>query len=148
MSLAGILLLARLQKTEPLSEDEHVLTILTCLASYTDPIDPWTCPQARDHACSLSEDYAASENLPTVLTGLLLERIKPLFAGTSNPAITHQGRKAIHPLPSAATAHGDLDGEAKPWKYRDAYSVTVFQWALKYLDVRDSIDQLMSAYSG
>ncbi len=148
MSLSGILLLARLQKTEPLSEDEHVLTFLTCLASYTDPIDPWTCSKARDHACSLSEDYAASESLSTLLTGLLSERIKPLFARTSTPAITHQGRKAIDPLPSAATAHGDLDGEAKPWKYHDAYSVTVFQWVLKHLEVRDIINPLISAQSG
>lgn len=136
MSLSGILLLAHLQKIQPPSEDKHVVTILACLASFTDSNDPWTSPEARDHACFLSEAYAASTNLSTILTGLLQERVKPLFAKTKNSAITQQGRKAINPLPSAATAHSDLDGEAKPWKYRDAYIVTAFQWVLNHLDVR------------
>ena len=144
MSLSGILLLSRLQNIEPLSEDESVVTILTCVTSFTDLNDPWTYPKARDHACSLSEDYAASGNLSTTLTGLLQERVKPLFAKTKNPAITQQGRKAVEPLPSAATAHSDLDGEAKPWKYRDTYIVTLFQWILNHLDVRAIIKPFVS----
>ncbi|KAF6232717.1 hypothetical protein HO173_009156 [Letharia columbiana] len=134
MSLSGILLLSRLENIEPLSKDESVVTILTCLASFTDLNDPWTYSEAKDHACVLSEHYAATANLSTILTGLLQARVKPLFAKTKNPAITQQGRKAIDPLPSAATAHSDLDGETKPWKYRDAYIVTVFQWGLNHLD--------------
>ena len=137
MGLSGILLLARLQHIEPLSSDEHVVTILTSLASFTDLNDPWTCSKARDHAYSLSEAYADSENLPSLITGILQERIKPLFATTNNPAITPQGRSAINPFSSAAVAHSDLAGEAKPWKYDDACSVTVFQWVLKHLDVRN-----------
>lgn len=136
MSLSGIFLLSLLQEAKPLSEDESVVTILTCLASFTDLNDPWTCPEARDHACSLSGIYAASGNLSTILTGLLQERVKPLFAKTKNPAITQQGRKAINPLPIATAAHSDLDEESKPWKYRDSYIVTVFQWVLSHLDVR------------
>ncbi|CAD6583397.1 MAG: hypothetical protein ASARMPREDX12_005298 [Alectoria sarmentosa] len=134
MSLSGIRLLSQLQKLEPQSEDELVVTILTCLTSYTDLDDPWTHSKAKDHACSLSEDYAASGNLSNILTGLLQERIKPLFAKTKNPAITSQGRKATDPLPSAATVYSHLDSETKPWKYRDSYIVTVFQWVLKHLD--------------
>lgn len=143
MSQSGILLLSRLQNLKPLSNDESIVTILTCLASFTDLSDPWTYPKARDHACSLSEDYAAAGNLSSVVTGLLQERIKPLFARTKNSAITQQGRKAIDPLSSATTAHSDLDGEAKPWKYRDVYIVTVFQWVLKHLDVRTIIKPLV-----
>lgn len=134
MSLSGIQLLSRLQSLEPLSKDNSVVTILTCLASFTDLIDPWTCPKARDHAYSLSEGYAASGNLSSILTGLLQQRIKPVFARKKNPAITQQSRKAIDPLPSAATAHNDIDADAKPWKYRDSYCVTVLQWVLKHLD--------------
>lgn len=139
MSLYGISLLRRLLKIEPLAEDESVVTILTSLASFTDLSDRWTHPNAGDHAYTLSEDYVASGILPTILTRLLEERIKPLFSKTKSPAITQQGRKAINPLPIATTAHSDLDGETKPWKYRNAYIVTVFQWALKHLDVRTII---------
>lgn len=136
MYLSGIPLLAYLQKIEPPTNEEHVVTFLTCLASFTDLTDPWTTQEARDHACSLLEDYAVSENLSILLTGILQKRVKPLFAKTKNPAITQQARKAIDPLPRAATAHNDLDGEAESWKYRDAYIVTVFQWVLSHLDVR------------
>ena len=139
-SLSGIQLLSHLQKLEPFLKDESVVAILTCLASFTDLSDPWTDSKARDHAYSLSEGYAASGNLSSILTGLLRERIKPLFAKTKNPAITEQGRKAIDPLPSATTAHSDLDGEAKPWKYRDSYIATVFQWVLRHLDVRNIVE--------
>ena len=144
MSLSGILVLSRLQEAKPLSADESVVAILTCLASFTNLNDPWTCPKARDHACSLSGVYAGSGNLSTILTGLLQERVKPLFAQTRNPAITQQGRKAIDPLPIATAAHSDLDDENKPWKYRNAYIVTVFQWGLSQLDVRTIIKPFVS----
>lgn len=136
VGLSGLLLLAHILRIEPLLKDEHALTILTCLATFTDLSDPWTCSKARECAYSLSESYAASGNLSTLLTRLLRERIKPLFARTSNPAVTPQGRKTIEPLPYTATAHSDLSGEAKPWKYCNAYSVTVFRWVLSRLDVR------------
>lgn len=139
MSLSGILLLSRLQEAKPLSADESVVTIFTSLASYTNLNDAWTCPRTRDHACTLSRIYASSENLSTILTGLLQERVKPLFAKTKNPAITQQGRRAIDPLPIPTTAHSDLDDENKPWKYRNAYIVTVFQWVLSHLNVRTII---------
>ena len=144
MSLSGILLLSRLQDFKPLSEDESVVVILTCLASFTDDNDPWTCPRAQELAHSLSEDYAASRDLSAILTVILQERIKPLFVKTKNSAITQQARKAIDPLPSAAAAHSDLDGENKPWKYRNTYVVTVFQWVLSHLDVRAIIHPFAS----
>ena len=136
ISLSGIQLLARLHRMEPLSEDKHVVTTLTCLASFTDLDDLWTCPEARQHAHSLSEEYAACRGRSNLLTGLLQERIKPLFAKQKTPVVTQQGRKAIGPLQSADTAHGSLDDRTKPWKYRDPYLVTVFQWVLEHLDVR------------
>ena len=147
MSLSGLVLLARLQKLKPPSEDEHVVSILTCLASFTDLNDSWTCSKAKDQAHSLLENHTFYGKLSTAFTRLLQERIKPLFAKTNNPAITQQGQRAIDPLPSSATAHSDLDDEAKPWKYRNAYSVTVFQWVLEHLDVRTIIYLLVKAYS-
>ena len=136
MSLSGILLLARLQNVELLSESEHTVTVLTCLASFTDLNDPWTCSEACHHAHILLRGFEASENLSNTFTSLLQKRIKPLFAKTKNPAITQQGRRAIDPISGSGTVHSDLDRETKPWKYHDAYSVTVFQWVLKHLDVR------------
>lgn len=147
MSLSGISLLCRLLKIEALAGDESMVTILTCIASFTDPSDPWTHPNAGDHACTLSKDYMASERLPTILTRLLQERVKPLFAKTKNPAITQQGRKAIDPLSSATIAHTDLDGETKPWKYRNAYIVTVFRWTLKHLDVRTVVNPFVRTWA-
>ena len=136
MSLSGILLLARLQNVELSSENESLVTILTCLASFTDMNDRWTCPEACHHACILLRGFEASENLSNTFTRLLQERIKPLFAKTKNLATTQQGRRAVDPMLGSATIHSDLDGETKPWKYHDAYSVTVFHWVLKHLDVR------------
>ena len=136
MSLSGILLLARLQHIGLTSENQQMVKILTCLASFTDLNDPWTCSEASHHACSLLSGYEASENLSNTITSLLQERIKPLFAKTKNPVITQQGRRAIDPISYSATIQSDLDGETKAWKSHDAYSVTVFQWILKHLDVR------------
>ena len=136
MSLLGVLTLSRLEKIQPFSKDESIVAVLTCLASFTDLDDRWTDPKAMEYACSLSEDYAASDNLPPTLTEILQDRVKPLFAKTNLPAITRQSRKAIDPVPSASTAHSDLEAEAKPWKYRDAYIVTVFRWVLSHLNVR------------
>ena len=136
MSLSGILLLARLKTVELSSENEYLVTILTCLAAFTDLNDPWTCSEASHNAYILLRGFEASENLSNTFTSLLQEQIKPLFAKTKNPAITQQGRRAVDPVSGSATIHSDLDGKSKPWKYHDAYSVTVFQWVLKHLGVR------------
>lgn len=97
-----------------------------------------------EEAQSLAEGSVVRENISGVLHALLEERIKPLFARSKNPAVTQQGRKAIDPLPINATAHSDMDVEAKPWKYRDMYIVTVFQWVLKHLDVSSTNSSFLS----
>ena len=139
MSLSGILLLARIKIVELSPENEHLVTILTCLASFTNLNDPWTCSEASHHAYILLRGFEASANLSNTFTSLLQERIKPLFAKTKNPGVTQQGRRAVDPISGSATIHSDLDGETKRWKYHDAYSVTVFQWILKHLDVRINV---------
>lgn len=135
MSSKGLSLLSRLQECVPLSLNESVVTLYTCLASFTNDSDLWTCSIARVKAQSLAEDSVKPEKIPNLLHALLQERVKPLFARSKNPAITQQGRKAIEPLPIDTTAHSDIDIESKPWKYRDMYIVTVFLWVLKHLDV-------------
>ena len=138
MSLSGLLLLARLQVIKPLWEYQNVPAILTCLASFTDLNDIWTCSEVRGHAYSLLADYAAFDNISNLLTAVLEERIKPTFAKTSNLAFLHQARKATDPSPNAAALH-DINCQVKLWKYHEVYIVTVFQWVLKRLDVRGII---------
>ncbi|MCJ1461368.1 hypothetical protein MMC28_011750 [Mycoblastus sanguinarius] len=134
MNLKGLSLMSHLQKLTPLSKDESNVKVLTCLAAFTDENDPWTCPGAQKKASVLIKDYLNSSNQPILFSRLLQERVRPLFARSKNPAITPQGRKAINPLPSTAIANSDLDDAVKPWKYRDVYIVTVFQWVLDHLD--------------
>ena len=136
--------MSHLQKLTPLSKDESNVKVLTCLAAFTDENDPWTCPGAQKKASVLIKDYLNSSNQPILFSRLLQERVRPLFARSKNPAITPQGRKAINPLPSTAIANSDLDDAVKPWKYRDVYIVTVFQWVLDHLDVRKIPNALTS----
>lgn len=144
MSLHGLLLLSHLQKLAPLSSHESRTAVYTCLASFSDDSDPWTSSQAGDLARSLAEEIIVPEKISEVLHALLQEKIRPLFAKVKNPAVTQQGRKAIDPLPIDTTAHSDMDVEAKPWKYRDMYIVTVFQWVLKHLDVSTMISSVLN----
>lgn len=136
MGVKGLNILSHLHQNFPVTNDESTVHLLTCLASYTDLSDRWTSLEARNLSQALLEDYEKSERLPAILTDLLKERVKPLFAKSKNPAITPQGRKAIDPLPNNDFAHSDLDAVAKPWKYRDVYIITVFQWIVGQVDVR------------
>lgn len=136
-------MLSHLQRAALLSSDESVVTVFTCLASFSEGNDQWTSSKALDQATILAETYVKSQDVANLLHGLLRERIKPLFARSKNAAITRQGRKAIHPLPNNEAAHSDLDVESKPWKYRNVYIVTVFHWLLSHLNV--SIAPVISA---
>ena len=136
VSLKGLAVLSHLQEWAPMSPREPNVAVLTCLASFSNEDDAWNCSKAREQALVLAEDYINSSHLPALLTRILQTRIKPLFSKSTNPAITRQGRKAIDPIPSNATLHSDLDASTKPWKYRDVYIVTAFQWVLNHLSVR------------
>jgi len=136
MGVKGLGLLSRLQKSFPFSLNESAVTLFTCLSSYSDASDPWTSPKAQSQAHDLLEDHIDAIRLPALITDLLKERVRPLFAKSKIPAITPQARKAVDPRPSDDTAHSDLDAKLKPWKYLDVYIVTVFQWILGQLNVR------------
>lgn len=135
MGVRGLGLLTRLQKSFPLLREESAVDLFTCLASYSDASDPWTSLETRKNCQVVLDDYVDSNGRPNLITDLLKERVKPLFARSKNPAITPQGRRAIDPHPSNDTSHSDLNSELKPWKYRDVYIVTVFQWVLGQLNV-------------
>lgn len=135
MALKGLEVLSHLRKLIPPLQDNPDVAVLTCLAAFSDENSPWNSSSAQQQASNLIKDYTRLDRLPAMLTTILQERIKPLFSRTANPAITPQGRKAINPQPSNIAMHSDIDAAVKPWKYRDAYIVTVFQWVLQSLDV-------------
>lgn len=144
MSLHGLSLLSHLQEIIPLSSQVSRTAVYTCLTSFSEDSDPWVSSEAEDLARSLAEDIVVPEKISEVIYALLQEKIRPLFAKVKNPAVTQQGRKAIDPLRIDTTAHSDMDVETKPWKYRDMYIVTVFQWVLKHLDVGTMIPSLLN----
>ena len=138
MSVNGLMILARLEDLFPLSEeDPDLVALFTCLSSFTDSSDPWTCEASNKAALGLLEVVCRGRNLASVLSRLLQEIIKPAFAKTRNPVITQQARKAVNPLPVDVTLRSDLDGETTPWKYRDVYINTVFGWVIGSLNLVD-----------
>lgn len=138
MSSTGLIVLSQLEKVSSLSEDEDILALFVCLASFTYEDDPWNCRRVQQKALALINTYLKPTLLPRILTRLLSDWVKPLFAKSRSSAITPQGRKSIKSLPT--NTHSDFDIEAKPWKYRKMYIVTVFQWILKQLNVRSFQD--------
>jgi hypothetical protein len=139
IALEGLIILSQLRKSAVLSPEEPDIAVLTSLAAFSDENDTWNEPRAQKQASLLIEDYVKSGHLPALLTSMLETHVKPRFSKSKNPAITQQGRRAIDPVPSNAALHGDLDAGSKPWKYRDVYAVTVFQWVISHLSVRNPL---------
>ena len=132
-------LLSHLCGPHLLSVDEFVVDLILALASFTRAEDPWTARGSYEYANILLDKYlkplrSTSERFGTLLTNLLRDKVKPLFTRSQNPAVTAAGRKAISPLP-VPIEHSIDETDMKPWKYRDAYIVTVFEWILQQLDV-------------
>lgn len=147
MYLAGLRLLSHIEGV--LAVENTVLTIAypMCLASFTDQRDPWTSQEAFSEANDLLDHYFEvlkdrPKDLNILLTRLLQEKIRPLFAKCRSKEITEQGRKAVNTLPGAFMP-SDLEATKKPWKFRNVYVVTVFKWVLEHLDVRTKTKPLL-----
>ena len=150
MGVAGLCLLSHLQAIAPVSLDEDIVTLTSCLASFTDERDAWNSPEASKEAFSLIEDYLnlnedAPERRQDLLSSVLQEKVKPLFAKSKNPAITQQGRKVMQPIPGKFET-SDQEVEIKPWKFDKVYIVTVFRWVLARLDVGRPISHEISPF--
>ncbi|KAI1356918.1 hypothetical protein F5Y01DRAFT_7531 [Xylaria sp. FL0043] len=72
-----------------------------------------------------------------VLTGFL----RPIFAKSRSAAVTASGRPAAFPEPPSRYTQGDGFGGGadditvkKPWKYKQRYAVTVFEWSVENAD--------------
>ncbi|MCJ1385354.1 hypothetical protein MMC17_008476 [Xylographa soralifera] len=139
MAVAGLRLLSHLQRLVPRLYENPALDVVTSLASFTDPRDPWTRPEASEAASSLLGDLLHRGStinpkfLSKLLASLLQDRVKASFGKTNNSTITEQGRKTNYRLPGAAD-FSDSEVELKPWKFRDVYILTVFKWILGKLD--------------
>ena len=143
---ACLRLISHLQELDVPSIEESPVDLFLALASFTHPEDSWTTQASYEQANDLLYIYLKPlrtnpEKLETLLTSLLREKVKVLFSKSKNPSITEAGRKAIFPLP-APMEHSIDETDIKPWKYRDIYIVTVFEWILKHLDVRSLNDSL------
>lgn len=144
MSVAGLILLSHLEKIDPSSSgkegEQLTLPLISCLASFTDPREEWSSQEASEQAHSLMNLLvrpfkAESKSFQSLITLLLEQQVKPLFAKTKNPAITSQGRRAIGSPPTNYLI-SDPETELKRWKSHDVYVVAMFRWILESLDVR------------
>ncbi|KAL8684499.1 MAG: hypothetical protein Q9224_006313, partial [Gallowayella concinna] len=112
--------------------------LAACLASFSNPHDPWTNEESFRLARLLISKHLAlikttSKDFDTLFTNLLLDNIKPFFLKSKTSLLTPQARKAISPLPGPA-APSDFESGSKPWKFESPHIVTVFQWTLSQLE--------------
>lgn len=136
----ALTLLSHLQQIISPPREDLIIDYALTLACFMNTSDPWTTPASCEHANNLwwtiidSFNDHNKKDLQTLLAIILRDKIKPLFAKSKNPAITPAGRKAISPLP-APIEHSMDEAAQTPWKYRDVYIVTVFEWVVLRLDV-------------
>lgn len=147
-TLVALRLLRHLHHLVPLSEPRLLVTVVAALAAFTDPNDAWTTPEAYKEAAALLQiclniSKDAQNDIKNLVTVLLREEIRPLFAKSKNKALTQQGRKAMNPLPRRFDA-SEHEVDLKPWKYRHVHIVTVFKWVLEHVDVRSPLPRLPS----
>lgn len=147
MNVAGLSLLSHLERIDPSSseraEQKPIISLTSCLVSFTDPREEWSSQEASELSRSLLNPLlrlsrAEPKRFRSFVTVLLEQHVKAQFAKTKNPAITSQGRKAIV-VESTNYLVNDPENELKPWKFHHVYVVTMFRWILENLDVRLSI---------
>lgn len=73
---------------------------------------------------------------PSIVSAILKDDVRPLFAKSKNPAITSQGRKNIRTVQVRYDSIV-VNPESKPWKCHQPYIVSVFRWVLQNLHVRE-----------
>ncbi|KAL9058852.1 MAG: hypothetical protein Q9206_001742 [Seirophora lacunosa] len=138
---AGLHLLSHLQRLQQSSPFSCIPTasLVACLASFTDPQDPWTSDKSHHLSGSLLSIYLSvlhedSKQFEAIIKDILVHHIKPLFFKARTPLLTPAARQAISPLPGP---HGpsDFDATNKPWKFHSPHVVTIFRWVISQLDV-------------
>lgn len=131
----GLNVICRLLELQPVDKLDQ--RILLSILAFTDPRDPWTTPASAEIAGKLTERFQ-SQLAPSgfIVEFILKDFVRPLFSKSKPQSITTQGRKAMFRTgPRKQLEIADIDPANKPWKYKDVYAVTVFQWALEHINV-------------
>lgn len=145
MNLAAIHLLFHLEEFCPSAPDATTtVSLISCLASFTDLQDKWSGLEASQQAdlllrSILRQFRVEAKKFQALIRELLEARVKPLFAKSKNMAITAQGRKAIDPVSTSylvSEAESEAESEVKPWKSDHLYISTVLRWIVQNQDVR------------
>lgn len=120
-------------------ETDTMSEVLLGLLAFTQLGDTWNSKPAYRISmdalnCQPQEVFTEAFTVNYVLKRFL----RPLFATSTPPAITPQGRKAPNENLGnrIAEASSIPDPISKPWKFRDIHSVTVFRWVVNRADVR------------
>ena len=137
LSYRGIRCIHHLQDCASPPDNEGLVTIYVCLATFTDLEDPWTCHETSEEAARLLKRLRSSRkdtNLADLLPQILQDRIRPAFGKKSNRKLAQRGREAFDPL-AASAATVDDGPESKPWKHHEMYIPTVLRWVLQQLSL-------------
>lgn len=94
--------------------------------------DSWSTDEISNLVAELMEEKSDQLHSSTFIIDHILQKfIRPSFSRSRPTTVTETGRKA---MPSSEPSkHFDIAAEKrnKPWKYRDVYAVTVFEWAVE-----------------
>ncbi|KAI0486519.1 hypothetical protein F4859DRAFT_528235 [Xylaria cf. heliscus] len=99
-----------------------------------------------------SEKTPTTERARFITEDVLTDFLRPLFAKSRPATVTVSGRPAAFPEPAPRYGQGDGFGsgedvvDAKPWKYKQRYAVTVFGWAVEITDT-DLLQQHWPLYT-
>ncbi|KAI0553635.1 hypothetical protein F4679DRAFT_429842 [Xylaria curta] len=99
-----------------------------------------------------SETGPKTERARFITEDVLTDFLRPLFAKSRPATVTVSGRPAAFPEPPPRYGQGEgFEGgeniiNAKPWKYRRQYAVTVFEWAVGNTDT-DLLQQNWPLYT-
>ncbi|KAI0428835.1 hypothetical protein F5Y09DRAFT_357364 [Xylaria sp. FL1042] len=88
-----------------------------------------------------SEKTPKSERARFITEDVLTGFLRPIFAKSRSTGVTASGRPAAFPEPSSRYTQGDGFGGGadditvmKPWKYKQQYAITVFEWSVENAD--------------
>ncbi|KAJ5098096.1 hypothetical protein N7532_005097 [Penicillium argentinense] len=110
--------------------------VIATMASFTSKEDPWITQTSMDSA-ETHINVSCQSGIWPIIERVLREEIRPLFTKTRNPAITSEGRKNLHPMPSAPFDGSKIDDSTKPWKNTDIYATSVLSWAISQYQPTD-----------
>lgn len=120
-------------------ETDTMPEVLLGLLAFTQLDDTWNSKPA--YGISMDALNSQSQEVLTeafTVNYVLRRFLRRLFATSTPPTITSQGRKAPNENLGnrIAEAASIPDAISKPWKFRDIHSVTVFKWVVNRADVR------------